>query len=256
MEHVPFDVLPSPGEAGSGLGDRAIHVWQARLDLPYESVARLERALTVAERGRIGALRSEVDRRRATTSRGLQRYILAGYAGGSAPDLRFGRGPGGKPEIESDSGDRPLHFNASHSGELLLVAVARAPCLGVDVERIRAVPRAERVGRRAFTESERRRIRDLPHEQRTESFITCWTRKEACVKALGEGVWSAFDRFEVTVDPRRAAEIVAVDGDRQAATEWSLYDLRPASGYVGALAVKGTDRDVSGGTFDPSEVRA
>ena len=255
MALITFHTLSRPDRAAADLERDQVHVWKARLDIPRERLGQLERGLTPGERERIAGLRSEADRRRATASRGLQRHILAGYAEEPVAGLHFTYGPAGKPEITSQGGDGSIYFNATHSGDLLLIAVGRDSCLGIDVERVRPIPRADRVARRAFSEAERRRIEQLPPENRAEAFITCWTRKEACVKAVGGGVWSAFARFEVTVEPDEPPQVVAVDGDRDAAARWSLYDLRPAPGYVGALAVRGGGWKVSGGTLDGSELQ-
>jgi 4'-phosphopantetheinyl transferase len=231
-----------------------IHVWTARLDIAPSSRRRLEETLSPDERERIERLRSEADRRRATASRGLLRHVLAGYAGAPAAELRFTYGPGGKPGLCGAPGGESLHFNTAHSGDWLLVAVGRAGSLGVDIERIRPIARRERVARRAFSEGEWRQIEALAPDQRTAAFITCWTRKEACVKALGEGVWSAFGRFEVSVTPGEPAELRSVDGEAAAAAEWSLYHLDPAPGFVGALAVLGTGWRLRTGTLQYPEV--
>ena len=253
MTSLSFDTLSKPASASADLGESDIHVWRARLDLPRERLRQLERTLIPGEHERITQLRYEMDQRRATASRGLVRSILAGYAARPAAELSFTYGPEGKPEMSAAPCGEPLHFNSTHSGDVLLVAVGRVPSLGIDVERIRPVARFERVARRAFSEEERRRIDALRPEERNEAFITCWTRKEACVKAIGEGVWSAFGRFEVSVESGEPAELLTVDGHPAAAGEWSLYHLEPAGGYVGALATCGGGWRVSGGTLDSSE---
>jgi 4'-phosphopantetheinyl transferase len=247
---VEFHALSRPHGASADLGESDIHVWRSRLEIPRGDLGKLERTLTAGERERITSRASEVDRRRATVSRGLLRNILAGYVERPAAELAFTYGPAGKPEMSAAGRGEPLHFNSTHSGDVLLVAVGRVPSLGIDVERIRPVARFERVARRAFSEEERRRIDALRLEERNEAFITCWTRKEACVKAIGEGVWSAFGRFEVSLERGASASVLTVDGDSAAAAEWSLYHIEPAEGYVGALAVRGLGWRVSGGTLD------
>lgn len=250
---VEFHALSRPHYASADLGESDIHVWRARLDIPRGGLRTLERTLTPDERERIMNLASEVDRRRATASRGLLRSILADYVERPAAELAFTYGPAGKPQMSAAAHGEPLHFNSTHSGEVLLVAVGRVPSLGIDVERIRSVARFDKVARRAFSEEERRRIDALHSKERNEAFITCWTRKEACVKAIGQGVWSAFGRFEVSLEPGASAAVLTVDGDSAAAAEWSLYHIEPAEGYVGALAVRGAGWRVSGGTLDSSE---
>lgn len=232
-----------------------LRVWRAGLDVPLDRLVRLERTLAPDERERISRMRAELDRRRATASRGVLRQILAGCVGESAAELRFTYSPAGKPELSGAADGEPVHFNTAHSGDLLLVAVGRVPSLGIDVERVRPIVRWERVARRAFSVAERREIEALPREDQNEAFMICWTRKEACVKAIGEGVWSAFDRFEVSVTPARPAELLSVDGEPPTAAGWSLYHLEPEPGFVGALAVRDGGRRLWDGTIQRLEAQ-
>ena len=250
-----FSVGSRLARVSPGLGESDMHVWSAGLDVTSASLGQFEATLAPDEHERIGRLHAEVDRRRAIASRGILRQILAGYAEESAPELRFAYSRAGKPELSGAADSRPVHFNTAHSGDLLLVAVGRVPSIGIDVERIRPIVRWERVARRAFSVEERREIEALPPEDREEAFITCWTRKEACVKAIGEGVWSAFDRFEVSAAPGRPAELRSVDGRRALAAGWSLYHLKPEAGFVGALAVRDGGLRSWNGTIQPLEAQ-
>jgi 4'-phosphopantetheinyl transferase len=240
---------------GPGLSESEIHVWRAGLDVTSDRLVQFEETLAPDERERIGRLRAAIDRRRATVSRGALRHILAGYVGVPAAEIRFTYSPAGKPELSGTASGNVLHFNTAHSGDLLLVALGRVPSLGIDVESIRPIVRWERVARRTFSVDERREIEALPAEDREEAFITCWTRKEACVKAIGEGIWSAFARFEVSVTPARPAELLSVDGEPSAAAGWSLYHLEPEAGFVGALAVQDDGRRSWDGTIQRLEAR-
>lgn len=249
-----FSTVAQPASVSRGFGDSEIHVWKASLNVPDAQLEALARTLGSDEQERIARLRSQPDRLRATASRGLLRHILAGYVGTPPAELSFTYGPAGKPELLGAADNLPLYFNTAHSGDLLLVAVGRARSLGIDVERVRPVPRLERVARRAFSETEMQRIEALPGESRDQAFITCWSRKEACVKAIGEGVWSAFSRFEVSVEPGEPARVMSVDGETAAADDWSLYHLEPAAGFVGALAVQGTGWRLRTGTLQSLEL--
>ncbi|MCL7958914.1 MAG: 4'-phosphopantetheinyl transferase superfamily protein [marine benthic group bacterium] len=248
-----FRTDAQPASVSQGFGDSEIHVWKSTLDVSDAQLEAFARTLGPDEQERIGRLRAESDRIRATASRGLLRHILADYTGRQAAELSFTYGQAGKPELPGTADSARLYFNTAHSGDLLLVAVGRAPFLGVDVERIRPVARWDRVAQRAFSEGELRGIEAFPRESREEAFITCWTRKEACVKAIGEGVWSAFSRFEVSVEPGEPARVRLVDGDEAAAANWSLYHLEPAPGFVGALAVQGTGWRLRTGTLQTLE---
>ena len=253
MASPSFHTLARPDRLSVDFGDRDLHVWKADLDVPRDQLRQLERTLAPDERERFGRLRAEADRRRATASRGLLRHILAGYVGRPPAELCFAYGPAGKPELSGSADGESLHFNTAHTGDLLLVALGRVPSLGIDVERIRPIVRWERVARRAYSEEERLQIEALPPEKRSEAFITCWTRKEACVKAVGEGVWSAFSRFEVSPTPGEPAVVQSIDGEPAAGADWSLYHLEPAPGFVGALAVHGTGWRLWSGTLQSLE---
>lgn len=240
LVHTRFTPRRAPGR----LDHDSIHVWGARLNLPVATVQRLEACLTPEERKRSAHRRH---------SRAVLRHLLAGYVEVDPADLRLVGETDRKPSLLDQPGDEELHFNLSHSADLLLVAIGRTSRLGVDVERVRPVRRADTIARRAFSARERSRIRDLPPESRPAAFFNCWTRKEACVKALGHGVWSAFGRWEVSVEPDEPARVLVADGDTEAASDWSLFHLEPAPGFVGALAVHGTGWSVEAWSLDRRE---
>ncbi|MFQ5889845.1 MAG: 4'-phosphopantetheinyl transferase family protein [Gemmatimonadota bacterium] len=227
-----------------------VHVWRASLDPGGERVQELGHIVSLEERERVDRLRSGRARRRLTLSRGILRELLARYTGIAPERLSFHHGAGGKPSLSGEAARSRLRFNLSHSEELLLVAIARGGLVGIDVEAIRPVPGAESLARRFFSAREQTAIRRAPEPERTSAFLTCWTRKEACVKATGDGVWAAARRFEVTVAPDERTRVVAVDGDPKEASRWSLFPLEPAEGYVGALAVRGRVRRIEAWELD------
>lgn len=245
MASTPQHTWSSPRRARDRFRHGEIHVWSARLNLPAERVAQLERSLTPEERERSAHRR---------LSRAVLRHVLASYVEAPPADLQLHGDPDRKPRLSDLLGGEELHFNLSHSGDLLVIGLGRTPYLGVDLERVRPVRRAETIARRAFSDGERSRIAQLPRELRSAAFFNCWTRKEACVKAVGRGVWSAFGRWEVSVEPGEPARVLVADGDASEGRHWSLYHLEPAPGYVGALAVLGTDWSVEAWTLDPPEV--
>lgn len=238
--HTPSN----PRRVRARLGDGDVHVWSARLDLPSERVVQLERSLTADERERSPHRR---------LSRAVLRQLLGGYVDVPPEDLVLLGGMDQKPRLPLAPGGEELYFNQSHSGDLLILALARTPHLGVDLERVRSIRRLDTIARRAFSDAERNAISSLPADQRQAAFFNCWTRKEACVKAVGQGVWSAFGRWEVSVAPGEPARVVVADGEAAGAGDWSLVHLEPAPGYVGALAVRGTDWSVEAWTLNPAE---
>ena len=212
-----------------------VHVWCTPLELTAPEVARLRQALAPEEVARSERYRFRAHRERFVVGRGLLRAILGRYLGVDAGQIRFRHGPYGKPEL---AGGGRLRFNMSHSHELALFAVACGREVGVDLERIRPDVADERIAERFFCAREAAAIRTLPEHLRKEAFFACWTRKEAYLKARGEGLSHGLGRFEVSVVPGEPA-LLSVDGDSREASRWSLHDLDAGPGYAAALAVEG-----------------
>src|SRR5206468_1160556 len=75
--------------------------------------------------------------------------------------------------------------------------------------------------------------RTRPDEYVT-AFFRCWTRKEAYVKARGHGLTLALDRFEVPLEPGATRVIASCLDDPSECSRWSLREIVPAPGYLGA----------------------
>ena len=108
------------------------------------------------------------------------------------------------------------------------------------MEELRPLPRAEQIAERFFSIPERTALKRLPPEQRVEAFFTCWTRKEAYIKARGDGLGHPLDQFAVSLVPGEPVRLWAAgDGDAREIARWSLGGLPPGPGYVAALAAHG-----------------
>jgi 4'-phosphopantetheinyl transferase len=234
--------LPPPADL-SLPGDE-VHVWRASLDLSTSRVLRLRETLTADELGRVARFHFQEDRDRFIVARGSLRTILCRYLGLEPGQIRFSYGPFGRPALVAPSGfsgQWALDFNLSHSGDLALFAFAQGRKVGIDVERISADVDWEPMAERFFSPRESAALRVLPPDVRREAFFTCWTRKEAFVKAQGEGLSLPLDRFDVSVVPGKPATLLAIRGDPGEASRWMLRDLSPGPGYVAALAAEGHD---------------
>jgi 4'-phosphopantetheinyl transferase len=152
--------------------------------------------------------------------------------------MRFAYGPKGKPDLAPGSAVGGIRFNVAHAGGLALVAVTRGREVGVDLEQVRDVD-VEGIAERFFSAREVAALRRLPPAIRAEAFFRCWTRKEAYVKATGDGLSAGLEQFDVSLLPGDPAAMLAHRGDPSEVGRWSLRDLAPAPGYVGALAVEG-----------------
>jgi 4'-phosphopantetheinyl transferase len=224
------------------LASDEVHSWCASLDVPPETSARLYETLTPDERARSARFQFEHDQQRFIVARGVLRDLLGRYLQTPPSQIRFVYNPFGKPELGPEFANR-LKFNLSHSGRLALIAIATASDVGVDLEYIRAESDYVDIARRFFSPAEVDYLIALPSHLYAESFFSCWTKKEAYLKACGEGLGIPLNSFSVplTTNPAHAPEHLEVTStDLDAARRWSLYTLRPAPGYAGALAIEGT----------------
>jgi 4'-phosphopantetheinyl transferase len=211
-----------------------ILVWQLALDQPDDVVAALAGVLSPDEHARAARFVFPRDRRRFVVTRACLRVLLAPHAGRVPAALAFAYGAHGKPALPCSD----LGFNVSHAGERALIALTRGAALGVDVEALRPLPDLLDLTARYFSRAEARTIAAMPAPRRELAFFLCWTRKEAFVKARGDGLSLPLDRYSVTCTPDEPACLVEVDGSTSEAARWSVIDLRPAPGYVGALAIR------------------
>jgi 4'-phosphopantetheinyl transferase len=122
---------------------------------------------------------------------------------------------------------------------LALYALTRGRALGVDVEYVRDDLAGQEIAERFFSRQEVRALSALPADARTRAFFNCWTRKEAYIKARGEGLSLPLDQFDVSLTPGEPAALLGTRPDPQEAARWLLRELAPARGYVAALAVEG-----------------
>jgi 4'-phosphopantetheinyl transferase len=221
------------------LGKNEVHVWRASLELPSSQVQRLQENLSEEELERADRFHFQRHRSHFIAARGILRTILGRYLKREPKRLRFEYGPKGKPELARHTDHRRLRFNVSHSHGLALYAVAHDREVGVDVERIRPEMAGEKIAERFFSPREAAALHRLPAEIQQEAFFTCWTRKEAYLKAIGEGLTLRLDQFEVSIVPGEPATLLSIKEDPEGASHWSLKELDPGPGYVGAFAVKG-----------------
>jgi len=212
-----------------------VHLWCCRVDLRGAEAAERRGILSDEERARADRFHDAKTRIAFIVARNWLRRVLALYIPVPPPQLRFCETAFGKPFLANEHGKRAIAFNLSHSGELAIVAVADGMPVGVDIERIRPVSGDLLAG--CLAPREFAMLAALRPALREESFIRCWTRKEACLKAIGIGLNGSPSSFEVSLDPSRA-RLLAVESDQAEADLWQLADLEPAPGYCGTLAAR------------------
>lgn len=221
------------------LGEEDVHVWRSALDQTEAAVQGFFHLLAPDERGRAERFHFREDRERFIVARGLLRCILSHYLDVEPDRVKFGEGLYGKPFLITDGGISTVRFNLSHSRGLALYAITRNREVGIDLEYMCSDIAVERIAEQFFSGSEQAALKALPPNERTEAFFSCWTRKEAYIKARGEGVSFPLDQFSVSLSPSEPATLLSVEGGLQESALWTLRELTPGPGYAAALAVEG-----------------
>ncbi|MGH8612917.1 MAG: 4'-phosphopantetheinyl transferase family protein [Gammaproteobacteria bacterium] len=216
-----------------------VHVWCAELDQTTSCMHDLQQTLDTNERVRAERFYFRRDRDQFIVAHGLLRVVLSRYLTIEPSDLRFCYNPYGKPMLAKEVDADGLRFNLSHSHGLVLYAVTRARELGIDIERIRPDVAYEQLAERFFSSREVAALRAVHASHRLEAFFNCWTRKEAYIKARGEGLSLPLDHFDVSLAPGEPATLLSTIDDPLATSRWSLRKLDLAPGYTAALAVEG-----------------
>src|SRR5262249_36012578 len=219
-------------EPAGSLGSRDVDVWCIPLEVGAHAVNRLVPCLSNAERTKAQRFRTERDSKRYIAARGALRRLLARYLRERDDRIRFRYGPSGKPAVEQPASGTDIHFNVSHSGSVALIALCAHAEIGIDVELVRDISDAAGIVDNFFTREESKRWHALPADHRTKAFYDGWTRKEALVKALGDGLSMALDSFEVPLRPG-VNGIIRLPG----ASAWAIVDVSPFAGYSAALAI-------------------
>ena len=214
-----------------------VHIWYIDLAVDAGTVGRLTRDLSKDERARAGRFRFDHDARRFVVARSGLRALLGRYLRLDPGDVAFTYLAHGKPAL--DGVHSIMSFNLSHSGEVAVVAAGWDRAVGVDVELRRPLPDLSALAARSFAPRELAVLEALPEAERPTAFFRCWTRKEAFIKATGQGLAQPLDAFVVSLAPEEPARFLDIEGDPAALARWTLYDLQPPTGYAGALAVEG-----------------
>jgi 4'-phosphopantetheinyl transferase len=211
-------------------------VWTARLVDDHRVTDALLPLLSRKERARAAEFSFEHDRMRFIQAHGSVRQILSDYAKAGAATLTFARNRNGKPCLVPQANGPKLEFSVSHSSDCCMVAVRLDHPIGIDVEKIRDLPRAIDIAQSYFAPAESRALSGLQGSAQRDAFFALWTHKEATVKALGISLPANLAGVEFDLDPAGGPRLVAWDGDQSVAQSWSVLRLAPAPGYVAALA--------------------
>jgi 4'-phosphopantetheinyl transferase len=234
------------------LTEQAVDVWAVHIAGPDGVAGEVEGVLAPDEIARADQYRFSHLRRSFVLARGALRILLGCYLDVSPASIQFTYGSRGKPALA-----RParVQFNASHSGDLAVFAFTAGCEIGIDVEQIRPIENMQRIADQFFCPEEAGELMSLTASQRERSFYLCWTRKEAYIKAIGDGLSAPLDGFRVTLEQDQPARFVHIANDVSSAKAWTLHDLSLAPGYAAALAYRDAERLVAvSRIIDPAEL--
>jgi len=210
----------------------------ARLECSALSRCKAIDVLSADERDRAARFLAERERDRFIVARATLRRLLGERLGVPADAVRLRMEKHGKPALAWPFAASGLRFNVSHSEGLAVYGFAWQREIGVDVEALREVDGAEAIARRFFSRRESQAFLALPPADRPVAFLNCWTRKEAFIKAIGEGLSHPLGAFDVSLEPGQPASLLRVGERPGHESGWALHAFDPAPGFVGAFVVQ------------------
>ncbi len=215
-----------------------IHMWMASQNQRQAALDNFWKTLSGDERARAERFRFPKDRNQFIVSHGILRQLLGSYLQVAPAEVSYQYSAYGKPFLAEDFYSSHLRFNLSHSGETMLLGFTRGRELGVDIERIRQDFATLEIARAYFSPQENFILQALPKPLQPEAFFNCWTRKEAFIKAIGEGVSCPLDRFDVTLAPGEPAKLLATRLTDHPVSKWSMVNLEIGPDYKAAVVTE------------------
>jgi 4'-phosphopantetheinyl transferase len=217
-----------------------VHLWRVDLQALSADELRWHELLSSDELTRAARFHFARDRQHFVASRALLRTILAGYLDTLPDRITFFYSAKEKPALQHEHGS-DITFNVSHSGGIALMGFTRDRQIGVDIEQVRPDLDLEAIARRFFSPDEQKQLSVVPEEEQAEAFFRCWTRKEAYIKATGDGLSLPLSQFDVALRPTESSSLLATRPDPLEAGRWSLKEVPGGAGYVAALCVHGRE---------------
>lgn len=219
------------------LSENEIHIYRTSLETSPDSLKEYEIFLSPDELAKANRYKFEKDRIHYITGRAYLRIILGNYLNQSPADINFSYTNKGKPFIINSN----VKFNLAHSGGRAVYAFTKNNELGIDIEYMRELPDAVQIANRFFSADEVIEFSEVNARDVSAAFFNCWTRKEAFIKAVGEGLSYPLKDFTVTLKPGDKPELKWIKDKPDEVNEWKLFNLDEEINYVASLAVKFKD---------------
>ena len=227
------------------LAPNEIHVWPIELNGASYAIRSLEEHLCDDEVSRANRYHRPGDRRHYLVAHGVLRELLAGYTGKEPGEITFAQTGVGKPFLSMGRSALPIRFSLAHSGDYAVVAITLSAEIGIDIEKIDPSLRVEGLVERFFSPDEIIELRTIPPAERNSAFFSAWVRKEAYIKARGEGIINRLHQFTVAMSLEGMPLLLSDSLDPSACLLWRVHDLNIAAGYACALATKPEGKQIN-----------
>lgn len=216
-----------------------LHIWRVDLAHLVNAEPQLRRILSEDESQRADKYHFEKDRTSFVIRRGMLRRLLGAYVDIEPADLRFAYNKFDKPELQIDAS---VSFNTSSARDVCLLAFTLDAGIGIDIEYIDTeFPKME-IAERYFSANEVKALRAFDLKLQTDAFFDCWTKKEAYVKAVGEGMSRPLPHFDISVETPGSFAVTASGGNLK---EWSFESFIPEENFIASIAYAGGQRSHS-----------
>ena len=224
------------------LSTHHIDVWLCHLKQISGDINDFYSILSEDEHACADKLKVEAKRQQYVITRGVLRQRLGLLTKIDPEDFVFEYLEHGKPVLINDVRFAGITFNVSHSYDLALIAISINHHIGVDIEKINIDSDHQQLVKRFFSKAEQHEFNTLSETVRVKAFCACWTRKEAFIKATGDGVTYGLDAFDVTVDPEN--QTPEINLHKPSEESWSALNLLINDDYMACLVSNGGDVDV------------
>jgi 4'-phosphopantetheinyl transferase len=228
-------------ETPLSLPENEVQLWRVDLEAIRADESLWQEILSTDEKNRAARFHFPADRQRFVAARAHLRKILGAYLDTDPTSLNFSYSTKDKPSLTGAHAASGITFNVSHSGGIALYAFNLRREVGVDVEHIRRDFDVEPLARRFFSAREWEQLAAWPKLERVDAFFRCWTRKEAYIKATGDGLSLPLSQFDVSMDSGEKSALLATRPDAGEAERWFLREVPGGLGYCAALCVRGHD---------------
>jgi 4'-phosphopantetheinyl transferase len=210
-----------------------VHSWFARISNNPVQLAEYRSHLSADELARAQRFHFESDRAMFIFAHGMLRTLLGIYLRSVPRKLQFEYSEHGKPSLAVPS-NTGIQFNLSHTRGAVLVAICRDRHIGADIEEVRADFDLEEIAAKFFTVAEQASLLRLHQKDRAETFFRYWTRKEAVLKARGDGLSFPLDRLDVS----QAENSAVLTSSPSRPQYWPILPLKVPAEFAAAIALQ------------------